>query len=179
MNNENRQRILVIAAIICFALFAGDKLVASPLLAYWQEYAEDIEALRLSLEKGELLLSREDALRGRWSGMQRDALPANKPLAESLVLNAVDLWVNESGVNILSFKPQWKDQDETYFTLECRASLQGPIRAITQFMHQLESDPLSLKVEDIDLTARDDKGDELILTVVFSGLQFKPDKNEQ
>ncbi|MDP8243368.1 MAG: hypothetical protein P9L94_04745 [Candidatus Hinthialibacter antarcticus] len=179
MNSENRQRTLVIAAILCFALFAGDKLIASPLIAYWQETAEDVAALRQSLAEGELLLSREGSLRNRWHIMQRDALPADKPQAESLVLQAVDHWVNESGVNILSFKPQWKDQDDTYFTLECRASLQGPIRSITHFLHQLESDPLSLKVEDIDLIARDETGNELTLTVVFSGLQFKPDTDDE
>ncbi len=178
MNIENRQRNLVIFAIACLALLAGDKLVATPLIAYWQDAAEDIEALRLSLDEGELLLSREDALRQRWGLMQRNAMPESKAQAENLVLNAVDEWVNQSGVNIFSFKPQWKDQSDDHFTLECRASLQGDMEAMVKFLYTLETDPLALNVEDIDLTSRDENGNNLALTVVFSGLQFKPDTDE-
>ncbi|MBZ0256648.1 hypothetical protein K8I31_11335, partial [bacterium] len=111
--------------------------------------------------------------------MERDALPEQAPLAEYLVLQAVDRWVNDSRAAILSFKPQWKDQDEKYVTLECRASLQGSIQEITQFLYQLERDSLSLKIEDFDLASRDDDGKELTLTIVFSGLQFKPEEDEE
>lgn len=179
MDDPKRQRLLLITALVCFTLLAGDKLIATPLIGYWQARSEDIEKLQLSITKGDSLINRERALRKRWLEMKRDALPEQAPLAEYMVLQAVDRWVNDSRVAILSFKPQWKDQDEKYVRLECRASLQGSIQEITQFLFELERDPLSLKMEDFDLASRDDDGKELTLALVFSGLQFKPEEEEQ
>ncbi|MBZ0255458.1 hypothetical protein K8I31_05325, partial [bacterium] len=63
MDGPKRQRLLLITALACFALLAGDKLIATPLIEYWQARAEDINDLQLSVAKGESLINRERALR--------------------------------------------------------------------------------------------------------------------
>ncbi len=172
MSIQNRERFLTIAAIICLLALAGDKLIFTPLLQMWERRSEEIVTLNNSLSKGRLLLNRERTLKKRWREMQRDALSIEVSAAESEVLKSVDRWVNKSHVNIISLKPQWKTFEEKYRTLECKALAQGTIREIARFLYELEKDPLCIKVETIEISARDENGQSLSLGITFSGVQF-------
>ncbi len=181
MNRQNRERVLTITALICLAALAGDTIILTPLLNVWEGRAERIEELNSSLTKGQLLLARERNLRRRWREMQRDSLPEAVSAAEGLVLNSMDRWVNDSRVNIISLKPQWKTYEEKYRTLECTAIAQGTIREVARFLYELEKDPLCIKVEKMEINARDNTGQALSLGITFSGVQFLDEErsNEQ
>ena len=55
-------------------------------------------------------------------------------------------------------------------TLECRADAFGSIQSLARFLYELERDPLALKVDELEITARDSEGQQLSLSVRFSGL---------
>ncbi|RJP26504.1 MAG: hypothetical protein C4527_15190 [Candidatus Omnitrophota bacterium] len=170
MDKKHRERYLTLAAIICICALAGDKLVLTPLTNLWRERAQKIEELENNVNKGELLLEREANLRQRWQQMKAEALPADRPVAENQILTAVERWVQESRIQRSSFKPDWKQNDPNYSTLECQVIAQGDISALSRFLYEIERDSLALKVENIEISARDDKGESLSLGVRFSGL---------
>ncbi len=172
MNDWNRERILLLAAGFClFALFA-DKMILTPMLNRWDENSVRIEQLKQDLQKGEMLLLRERPLRKTWGEMQRDALPAEVSVAENQVITAVDRWVNESRVALSSFKPQWRQYEDNYMTIECRAVAQGNMEEIARFLYELERDPLALKIESLEVSDRDGSGNLLSLSLRFSGLRL-------
>lgn len=172
MNQKHREHILTITAIACLALLAGDNFIIKPLTELWQNRAEEIQSLRRSLQKGNLLLTREESLRQRWNEMTQNALPNLVSQAESQVLKAIDRWVDTSSITIISLKPQWREHEEDYKSLECRAVAQGSMKNLVHFLYELEQDPLSLRVEQIEILGRDETGDRLTLTLTFSGIQF-------
>ena len=94
--------------------------------------------------------------------------------AENEVLKAFDRWSQESRISVSSIKPQWKRTSDDFMTLECRADAFGSVSAITRFLYEVEKDPLALKVEAVEISARDNTGQQLSLGVQLSGLMLNP-----
>ena len=106
-------------------------------------------------------------------------LAENVSTAENEVLRAFERWSQESRISISSIKPQWKrGGDDDYVTLECRADAFGNISAVTRFLYEVEKDPLALKVESVEISARDSGGQQLELGLVVSGLQLNSELDE-
>ena len=127
MQIKNRQQVLVVMAIIVVALFAGDRLVLSPVMAAWNARAARIADLRKKLAQGDMLIKRQQDLRSRWDQMSHNALPNNTSTAEQQVFKAVDSWAQSSGVTISAITPQWKHDSDDYMTFECRVDAAGDL----------------------------------------------------
>ena len=59
-------------------------------------------------------------------------------------------------------------------TLECRIDAVGSMSTLTRFLYEVEKDPLALKVDSMDITARDNDGQQLALALQISGLLLNP-----
>ncbi len=174
MKINNRQQLLAVVAIAAVAVFAGDKLLFSPLVRSWQDRAARIATLRKQVNQGTQLLLREQSIRGRWEHMQTNTLPTNPSLAEQQVFQAVDLWSQDSRISITSIMPQWKRDANDYMALECRVDALGNLATICRFLYEVERDPIALKIEALELNARDNFGQQLSLGLQFSGLVLTP-----
>ena len=174
MNITKRQQLLAIVAIAALAVLVGDRLVLSPLMATWKQRASRIADLKRSVNEGNLLLDRESSIRSRWASMRTNTLASEVSAAENQALSAFDRWSRESRIGISSIKPQWRRYAEDYATLECRVDAFGTLSALTRFLYEIEKSPLALKVDAVEITSRDDRGDQLTLGLQISGLQFDP-----
>ena len=172
MNIKNRQHLLAIVAGVAVALLVGDRFVISPLFASWKQRGSRIVELNKSVAKGSLVLMRERAIRSRWDQMRTNTLPVLE--AERQVLEAFERWSQDSRISITSIKPQWKRPADDYATLECRADGFGSMQALTRFLHNVEQDPLALKVDAVEISARDNSGQQLSLALQVSGLVLNP-----
>lgn len=174
MKTKNRQQLLALLAAAGVALFLADRLVVSPLLAGWKERSAQIAQLRKSVTQGEQLVRRSDRIRDRWDSMRTNTLPDEVSAAENQVLKAFERWSDDSRISISGIKPQWKRTDDDFMTLECRADAYGSIHDLTRFLHSLEKDPLALRVESVEITSRDETGQQLALAIQVSGLLLNP-----
>jgi Tfp pilus assembly protein PilO len=170
MQIKNRQQLLIIAAVGAIVLFAGDQLVLSPVINAWSTRAKRIATLRQQIAKDTALVQREQSIRSRWEQMSRNALPNNTSAAEQQVVNAIDLWARNSGVVISAITPQWKHDSDDYMTYECRVDAAGDLGKLTRFLYSIERDPMALKLELVELGARDKEGQQLSLGLQLSGL---------
>lgn len=177
MNLTRRQQILAILAIALVGLYVADKLVFTPLTRSWKARAERIVKLKEQVRDGHETLKREAALREHWDRMRRNTLVPAKSEAESQMLKAFERWSKDGGVSVSSIRPQWKESEEAYKTLECRADVGGSLSAIAQFLYLVERDPLGVKVDSLELTSRNNEGSQLSLVVQVSGLLLNPPKN--
>jgi len=171
---NSRQRRLAVVALLGIGLLVGDRLVLSPLVQGWKTRVEAIAQLKRAVNDGSLLIQRETAIRTRWNEMRTNTLDSQISVAESQVLKAFDRWSRDSGVSISSLRPQWKRGGEGFATLECRADAGGDLSTLTRFLYAAESDPLALRVELVELTARDTEGQQLTLVLQVSGLVLQP-----
>ena len=174
MKIENRQKFLLVGAIVVVSLLVADKIIIGPLVAGWKERTVRIAELKRSIEQGRQILQREDTIRHRWDNMRTNTLPDDVSLAENQVLRAFDNWSRDSRISISGIKPQWKRTADDYMTLECRADASGTIEALTRFLYNLEKDHLALKVEAVEISSRDNDGLQLTLALQVSGLLLNP-----
>jgi len=176
MNLNKRQRLLAILAIVAVGLFIADRLVFTPLTNIWRARTDRITKLKEQVRDGTETLKREPALREQWAMMKTNTLPSAKPEAESQMLKAFERWSQADRVSVSSIRPQWKEAEEDYKTLECRADVGGSLSAISRFLFQIERDPMGVKVDSMELTARDNNGSQLALVIQVSGLLLNPPK---
>ncbi len=170
MQIKNRQQLLIIVAGVVFALLISDALILSPLARAWKARVTKLADLRKQVDDGEKLLQRADALTSRWSQMQTGALPNNNSLAEQQVLKAFDSWSQDARISVNSITPQWKRDSEEYQTIECRVDASGSVGTLAKFLFNLEKDSMALKIESVQITARDKDGQNLTLGLQVSGL---------
>lgn len=179
MKISNRQQMLVLVAGAVVALLAADRLLLTPLTASWKARTTRITELRKQLSEGQSLLDREKTLRTRWSQMRTNTLPNNRPMAEEQVLKGFDRWSQASRVSILSISPMWKQDGEEYATLDCRVEASGNLGAVSRFLYDIEKDPMALRVQSVEISARDTEGQQLALGLQVSGLVLIPENQRQ
>jgi hypothetical protein len=171
---KNRQQLLVIATIAAVGLFVGDKLILSPLTNAWGARARQITELRKQVTQGKLLVQREQSIRRRWEEMQRRTLTNNLSAAEQQLWKVIDSCAQDTRVAINAITPQWKRDTEEYMTYQCRIDAAGDLDRLSRFLHRVEREPLALKLEAIELGARDKEGQQLSLGLQVSGLVLNP-----
>lgn len=174
---KNRQQLLIILAATAIGLFAGDRLLLSPLTNAWSVRAKRIADLRGQLEEGRRLLVREQAIRNHWNQWSRKTLTNDTSSAEQLVFNTIDRWSRESGVIITAITPQANqsrhDSDE-YSTYDCRVDATGDLSRLSRFLYSVEREPMALKLDLVEVSARDKEGQQLSLGLQISGLLLNP-----
>ena len=172
MNPQVRKRLLVFLALGAFGILLADQWIIRPLGNLWAERSERIQTLRQSIARGRSVFEREDALVRRWEEMRQSALPQEDSNAEGKVEQAAHRWINESGATLSWIQPQWSQHDGHYRTYDCQANAEGNLAALFRFLYELETDPLPLHTEEITILSSDDKGEQLKLSLRFSGLQW-------
>jgi hypothetical protein len=180
MQTKNRQQLLIIVTIAAVSLFAADRLVLSPLLKAWSVRATRIADLHKNIDRANAMMQREQlpnqSIRSRWEQMSRNTLTNNTSAAEQRVFKAVDLWAQNSGVAISAVTPQWKHDSDDYMTFECRVDAAGDLGKLSRFLYSVERDPMALKLELVELGARDKEGQQLSMGLQLSGLVLTPQK---
>lgn len=174
METKNRQKMLFILVGVAAVLYIGDTFIAEPLMASWKERSARIDELNEKIQKGKLMLSGAQSIRGNWDEKRTNALPSDQSAAEAQLFKSFDRWERSSGISRVSIKPQWKDSDTNYNTLECRADYTGSIDRVKRFLYEVEKDPTGLKIENVEISSRDDNGRQLSLGLQVSGLQLNP-----
>ncbi len=170
MKIRNRQEFLVVLTVAAFALLVGVDFILEPLGGWWSSRQAQIRELRTQVAEGRQLLRREAGIRSRWADMTANALPANTSLAEQKLLTAVDGWSRSSGAEVTSLMPQWKNESTNYLTLTCRVETAGSLGTLSQFLYDLERGPLALRLDSLELTARDKEGQQMTLSAEINGL---------
>jgi len=173
---KNRQQLLIIAALSVIGLFAADQFVIEPLIKLWKARETRIAELGQSVVAGQQLQSRQHNIRGYWRDISERTLTNNPSAAEHRVFEAIDHWAQSSGATIASINPQWRHDSEDCMTYECRVDATGDLRALTQFVYNLEKEPLALRLQLVDLGVRDKEGQQLSVNLQFSGLILTPQK---
>jgi Pilus assembly protein, PilO len=170
METKNRQQVLVIVTLTLLGLFVANLVIYEPLSKWWSSRHADILALRQQVSQGRVLIRRESFLRDEWNHFRSNSLPNDPSQSEQQMLNAFNTWAGDSGVNVESITPQWNTDQTNYSTLDCRVEASGDLGSLSRFLYELENNPMALQLESVELTADDDKGQQLTLGLEISGL---------
>lgn len=172
MNVSNRQQLLMILAGAAVALLMGDRLVFEPLIHTWQDRSQHITELKKSIAQGDIVVARDRVIREQWDNMRTNTLPMDLSVAQYEVVKAFDRWSEQSRISVSGLKTTWKRSAEDYLQLECRADAFGSIDTVARFLYEMEKDPLALRVESLEITARDNNGQQISVALQVSGLRL-------
>ena len=176
MPTKNRQQLLIIAAAAIVGLFLLDQFVIEPLRDIWKKRDERIVQLKQDFKDGQALVARERGIRNHWRDISTRTLTNNTSSAEQRVLQAIDRWAQSSGAVVAGVNRQWKKDADDYMTFECRVDVTGDLRRVNQFLYSVEKEPMALRLQSVELSARDKEGRQLALALQFSGLILTPQK---
>lgn len=174
MQIKNRQQLLVIATVAVIGLFVGDKLLLTPLLNAWDARAGRITALRKQVAANQALIFRQLPIRSHWRDIATRTLTNETSAAEQQVFQAIDAWAQGAGVTINAITPQWKHDSDDYMSYECRIDAGGDLDHLSRFLYSVERERMALKLESVELAARDKEGRQLSLGLQLSGLVLTP-----
>ena len=170
MKASSRQQVLIIVTAAVVALFAGDRLIYSPLVKLWQARAKEIKELRGQLRRGSATIKSESAIHAQWDRMRTNTLPNNQSAALEKISKAFHDWAQESGASLNGVTPQWKSDSDEYKTVVCRVDASGTLWMLSRFIYDIEKDPMGLKLESVDFSSRDNTGQQITLALQVSGL---------
>jgi Tfp pilus assembly protein PilO len=176
---KNRQQMLALGAGAVVALFVADKILIEPLRSSWKDRAELVAKLRKKVEDGRSLIRREQNLRGRWEQMRTNTLPSSQSMAEQQILKAFDGWYQDSRVTPASISSQWKHDADNYMTVEYRVEATGTLPAVARFLHDVEKDPMALKLQNVEISSHDNNGQQITLGLQISGLVLTPQESKR
>ncbi|HTZ19325.1 MAG TPA: hypothetical protein VMC06_00460 [Opitutaceae bacterium] len=175
MNLPHRQRWLLVTAGAAVALLALDRLVFTPLTDHWKERSAEIATLQKDIAAGRSTIERAQRTQNLWADMQANALARDTAQAEQDVLSAFEKWRATSSVELSSMKQQWKrGANDSYSVLECRIDATGSLAALARFLYEVEKSPLALRIDSMELIARDEVGSKLSLGLLVTGLRLAP-----
>jgi hypothetical protein len=177
MQSRNRETLLKIGVAVVAGLFVLDRMVLGPAIDAWKAQGERLAELRQKVERGRGLLEREKSIRARWNEMRRSDLGEDHSEAENDVFKAIGKWASASRVSFTNLTPQWRSQEDGYDTFECRATATGEQATLGRLLYEIESDALPMRVEECELSARDNKGQQLALTVRFSAVRIRDERS--
>ena len=109
--------------------------------------------------------------------MSSNTLSPNPTKAEDQLYRAFQGWASSNSVVLVAQRPQAKPPDDPlagYSTEEWHADVTGTLTQIFNFLYAVESSPMGLKVDSIELSTRDDRGPQLALGLTVSGLILNP-----
>ena len=164
LNKREMTMVLLTVAVVAVAF------ILMPLAGQWSARQVQIKDLRAKVAEGQKLVNREAGIRSRWSEMQSNALAANTSQAEQQFLKALDGWARDTGAELTSIMPQWKNDSKDYLTLACRVEAAGDLGSLSKFLYAVEKGPLAVKLDSIELTARDASGQLMTLGLELNGL---------
>ena len=177
MQSKNRETLLKIGVGVVVGLFVLDRMVLGPAIEAWKAQGERLAELRVKVERGRQLMEREKSIRGRWNDMRRTDLAEDHSEAENEVFNGISRWASASRVSFTNLTPQWRSHDEGYDTFECRATATGAQGTLGRLLYEIESDALPMRIEECEVSTRDAKGQQLAMSVRFSAVRIRDERN--
>jgi hypothetical protein len=172
MKDKEREALLKIVAISCVGLLLLNWIVITPAINAWKSRSDRIDDLQKKVDRGTQLEERKSNIRARWSEMQRSDLPDDVSIAENDAFKAVGRWARDSKVTFTNLTPQWRNHEEGYDTLECRAAANGDQISLARFLYEMEVDPMPVALQECEITARDAQGQQLLMSVRFSFIRL-------
>lgn len=166
--NKREMTLVLLTAAAMAAAF-----ILMPLAGQWSARQTQIKDLRAKVLAGQTLVNHENILRSRWGEMRTNALAANTSQAEQQFLKALDGWAHDAGAEVTSILPQWKNDSTNYLTLACRVEAAGDLGSLSKFLYAVERGPLAVKLDSIELTARDASGQLMTLALELNGLALQ------
>ena len=171
-----RERTYLIAIGVILGLLLLQYMAISPFMSYRAQIETDLAAATKTLDASQILFHRQDNHQKEWKALLGSSLKATPSEAESQVLHSVRDWAQESRLGLESLKPEHLAQDKSsaFQEIAFRASGSGPMASIARMLWHLETAPIPLHVNSVQITPRKEATDDLTVQLSISTICLNP-----
>ena len=167
--STNRQRYLLFAIGVVAGLLALDRLVIGPYLDYRMELVTRRQDAKKELAKAEGVLRQEKEFRRTLVEMG-DSLKADPSDVEGRVLHKLQGWKQQAGLSNASFQRIRSVEEKGFTRMSFSVSAAGNMGSLATLLYRVETAPMPLRVDDMEVTPRGKDGEELQLRLTVSTL---------
>jgi hypothetical protein len=168
---SKRERQILIVTISVVAAFLLYQFIATPIFNARAEILAERQGLIREMEKASALFQQKSQITPVWNKMLNGGLNSDVSSTESMVLNALRIWAQDYGLTLSSIKPEReKGENDIIKEIQFNVSCSGSISSVAQFLFQIESSTLPLRIKDFQLGSREEDGKEMSLQLKLSAL---------
>lgn len=166
---SKREQIMAIIAVAVVGFLVLNKFIIGPVSGKLQQLETQKEQLQIELSDAHNLFQKRRILEKRWKTALYAGL-RNEVEAEIKVGRAIDKWSEEAGLTLSSVKPERVASDKGLKEMTFVVVGTGTLEAVAQFLWKIETDPLPLKVKDMQLGSSNESGQSMSVQLRLSAL---------
>lgn len=177
-----RERMILIATLVCVGLLIVSEFIVDPVQGKLDEMEAERQQLQVELEEAQVLMSNRGAMQRRWNTLVSDGL-RNDAEAESKVLGALREWSDDAGLALSSIKPDRVTSDQGLQEMIFTVAGKGTLESVSRFLWEIETAALPAKIRDMQLGSGSESDGmmslQLHLSVLYLGTAKEPSHSEQ
>jgi len=167
---SKRERLIGIVTVLIVVALVGDRFILTPAVNRLGDLKDRKQALLAEINEAQNLFERRRLMEKRWRQLLGDGLK-DESQAESRLLHAVDDWAQQTRFTLTSVKPERlltvkSGLKEMTFTIAGTGSLE----ATGEFLWQVETAALAVRIKDIQLGSANEIGNNMSLQLLLSAL---------
>lgn len=171
---SQRERIIGFTCAGVLGFLALDKVALSPLLERRANLGVAESTAHVERARSEQVIETAPRQTDRWNGMIAAGLKSEVTEAESQAMRGLHDWANDAGITLMSLQPDRVERaaqkDAAFRQVTLRASGTGSMRSVGRFLHRVQTATIPIRVTDLQVNARKDGTDDLMVTLAVSTL---------
>lgn len=166
---SNRERLISLTLLVAGAVFAFDRVALNPYLELRRELAEREQARGAELVEARRVLQAERRLRQVLATIGRSVQP-DPSVAEGEFLNLLHDWEQQAGVGKASFHRVRAVERFGFVHMTFHVSATGSMPAVAALLYRVETAEMPLRVDDVQMTPKGDRGADVEIQLSVSTL---------
>lgn len=166
---SKRERIIAVITFVVVGLFVLNKFLFKPVWNRLQQLEMQKNQLQVELDEAQNLFRKRLVLEREWKDASMESL-RNEVEAESKVGRALDKWSQMSRLTLSSVKPERLASDQGLKEMTFVVVGTGTLDAVAQFLWQIETAPLPIKIKDMQLGSSNESGQSMSVQLRLSAL---------
>jgi hypothetical protein len=169
MTLSHRERYISVVVLVAAAAFMLDRLALTPYLERRDVLIDQRQTQARKLADAQLVLRQERQFRQLLADMGA-SVAAEPSAVEGQFLHMLHEWEQQSGVAKASFNRQRSVEAHGFTHMTFHVSATGAIGAVAMLLHQLETAPIPLRLDEVQVLPKRDGAEELQLELSVSTL---------
>ncbi len=170
MQLSKRERMIMLVVGLAAGAFVLDRFVVTP----WSEGLDQMQADRKrvddKLSEAEKTTKKGSLATRKWREVRASGLPQDPSMTESKLLNSIRGWAQESGMTLVSLRPDRTSSSKGLSQLSFQATGTGSMRQITSFLYRIETAKMPVRIHEVQLASKTEGSDDLTLQLHVSSL---------
>jgi len=174
MTFNQREKILIGAALAVLGLLVADRYALSPLLEQRDNAHARRDLRQRELDADKALVKQRESMEKKWRSILDGGLKKGRAEAEGQILRCLRDWAEEAGVRLSSLRLEYPPQQSQLPEIIVNAVGTGSMRSARDLLWRIESTRIPVRIKMLQLGSRKDGTDDLTVHIRVSTL-YRPE----